>query len=520
MKLYWLWHSEFFLEMKNKKWEEKRILSDSWLSNYVFWDFMQRYPKLEIDFAKLDKIDWIFLSHAHCDHFDPYTLIEIYKHQNPDILLPETLLHLQDILEKYLPTAKIIILKDREFINWQNLEFYWIVLRHTSSTNEDDVMTLAVSNDKEICYIEVDTALPETEDIYEELNKIFTRKDFSSICHLATRNELWWIFWSLDAKNFEERRENVKKYIETRMEETEWQYAKYDEWYEDYADLSRLKNYCKLFNGQWIAYPEFLWTEFDEVLIPFTLSEITDVERKTAKNYWRKIDMDFLWWWDKILIENWKILKNTKKISKKTSNEIKNSWIKIIANRDFSYKKNSKKFRKIISQPLFDNKKFLEDSENKKKFLEKLKYFLNTRFLSYQIWSIENPLRELVLRSKNKKYIISIKFENWEKIEKIYFAYSFKSMKFVEFTQDLWKDEYNEQYWASDLHDLFEWKQEMFSTFLHKLEKWKPLFFWTCLWMPFMASDIVRKKFEMHFEKAKSWRSVDEFCEWVLKKFK
>ena len=509
MKLYWLWHSEFFLEIKNKKWETKNILSDSWLSNYVFWDFMQRYPKLEIDFANLPKIDWIFLSHAHCDHFDPYTLIEIFKHQNPDILLPETLLHLEDILKKYLPTAKIVILKDREFTNWQDLEFYWIVLRHTSSTNEDDVMTLAVNNNSEICYIEVDTALPETEDIYEELNKIFTRKNFSSICHLATRNELWWIFWSLDAQNFEERRQKVKSYIETRNEETEWQYAKYDEWYEDYADLSRLKNYCKIFNGQWIAYPEFLWKEFDEILIPLSLAEITEIEKKTAKNYRRKIPMDFLSWWKKISVENWKIQSTPLPVGERLGVR---AWIKFIHNRDFTYKKNSKNFRKIISQPLSDNKKFL--SENREEFLKKMKYFLNTRFLAYQIWSIENPLRELVLRSPNKKYVICVKFSE---SDKIYFSYNFASMKFVQ-TSD--EKSYNEKYWASDLHDLFEWKQEMFSTFLHKLEKWKPLFFWSCLWMPFMTSDIVRKKFEMHFERAKIWKSVDEFCEGVLEKFK
>lgn len=502
MKLHWLWHSEFFLEIKNKQWQTKNILSDSWLSNYAFWDFMQRYPKLEIDFKNLGKIDWIFLSHAHCDHFDPYTLIEIYKHQNPDILLPETLLHLEDILKKYLPTAKIIILKDREFTNWQDLEFYWIVFRHTSSTNEDDVMTLAVSNNTEICYIEVDTAFPETEDIFEELNKIFTRKNYSSICHVSTRNELWWIFWSLDAQNFEERRQKVKNYIETRKEETEWQYAKYDEWYEDYADLSRLNNYCRVFNWQWIAYPEFLWTEFDEILIPLSLAEITEIEKKAAKDYRRKIPMDFLWGWKKISIENWKIFPGKEKFS----------WIKVLANRDFTYKKNSKNFRKIDSKPLFDNEKYL--SENREDFLKKMKYFLNTRFLAYQIWSIENPLRELVLRSPNKKYVICVKFSE---SDKIYFSYDFASMKFVQNSDE---KSYNEKYWASDLYDLFEWKQEMFSTFLHKLEKWKPLFFWSCLWMPLMASDIVRKKFEMHFENALKWKTVDDFCEGVLEKFK
>ncbi|MCD5382909.1 hypothetical protein LR002_02195 [Candidatus Gracilibacteria bacterium] len=47
-------------------------------------------------------------------------------------------------------------------------------------------------------------------------------------------------------------------------------------------------------------------------------------------------------------------------------------------------------------------KKFFANPENKEKFLQKLKYFLNTRFLFYQIGSIENPLCELILRSLEK----------------------------------------------------------------------------------------------------------------------
>jgi len=476
---------------------------------------MERYPKLKIDFSKLDKIDWIFISHAHCDHFDPYTLVEIFKHQTPEILIPETIIHLKGVLEKHLPAAKITILKDRNDTEWQWLELYWIVLRHTSSTNEDDVMTLAVNNETEICYIEVDTALPETEDIYEELNGIFTKKDFESICHLATRNELWGIFWSLDAINPKERSRKIKAYKETRQEETEWQYAKYDEWFEDYADLSKLKNYCKVFNGQWIAYPEFLWTQFDEILIPLTLSEITEIEKETSKNYWRKIPMEALLWWDELTIENWKIEKSTKK----------ENWIEIIANRNFTFNEKSRVIRKIKSKPL--NPWEIDENKLKSQILD----FLNNKFLTYQICSIENPLRELVLRSANKKYVIAVKFpDNSEedeivndaewvpqlKFTTIYFSYSFYSMRFKISKNE---SEYNESYWSNDLQDLFDWKQEMFSTFLHKLEKWKPLNLWTCAWMPLVASEIVKKKFEFHFERAGKWENVDSFCEGVLRRF-
>ena len=109
---------------------------------------------------------------------------------------------------------------------------------------------------------------------------------------------------------------------------------------------------------------------------------ITEIERKVAKKYWRKIDMDFLWWGEKIFFENGKIFKNSKNFFK--------SW---------------------------------------KNFSNELKKFFD---------------------------------------EKNDFSYSFKSMKFVE---DFEAKNYNEKYWASDLHDLFEWKQEM--CFRHFYISWK-----------------------------------------------
>jgi hypothetical protein len=131
------------------------------------------------------------------------------------------------------------------------------------------------------------------------------------------------------------------------------------------------------------------------------------------------------------------------------------------------------------------SKEELDENKLKSQILD----FLNTRFLTYQIGSIENPLRELVLRSPNKKYVIEVKFSKEttppqspslrgkpseseaggaKEFSSIYFSYSFKSMRFKISKSE---SHANESYWANDLHDVLNGKQEMFSTFLHKLEK-------------------------------------------------
>ncbi len=58
-------------------------------------------------------------------------------------------------------------------------------------TNEDDVMMIALENDRELLFAEIDT-LPEDddEDVQNALYRILTRKDYETICYLASRNEL------------------------------------------------------------------------------------------------------------------------------------------------------------------------------------------------------------------------------------------------------------------------------------------------------------------------------------------
>lgn len=58
-------------------------------------------------------------------------------------------------------------------------------------TNEDDVMMIAIESDRELLFAEIDT-LPEDddEDVQNALYRILTRKDYETVCYLASRNEL------------------------------------------------------------------------------------------------------------------------------------------------------------------------------------------------------------------------------------------------------------------------------------------------------------------------------------------
>jgi L-ascorbate metabolism protein UlaG (beta-lactamase superfamily) len=77
---------------------------------------MERNPMIKLDISKLQDLSAIFISHAHTDHFDPYTLLELYQNikPRPVLLIPETISFLVPLLEKNLPKQTVKILKNRE----------------------------------------------------------------------------------------------------------------------------------------------------------------------------------------------------------------------------------------------------------------------------------------------------------------------------------------------------------------------------------------------------------------------
>ncbi len=58
-------------------------------------------------------------------------------------------------------------------------------------TNEDDVMMIGVENEHELLFAEIDT-LPEEDnlDAQKKLFQLLTKKEYATVCYIASRNEL------------------------------------------------------------------------------------------------------------------------------------------------------------------------------------------------------------------------------------------------------------------------------------------------------------------------------------------
>ena len=63
---------------------------------------MERSVKVRFDRERLSSIDAIYISHSHTDHFDPYTLMELYAYAQPILILPFTIGYLVPLIREYL----------------------------------------------------------------------------------------------------------------------------------------------------------------------------------------------------------------------------------------------------------------------------------------------------------------------------------------------------------------------------------------------------------------------------------
>ena len=108
---------------------------------------MERSVKVRLDREKLSTIDAIYISHSHTDHFDPYTLVEIYAHARPLLLLPFTLEYLVPLLREYLGDIPLEILYPGKSFSLKGIAITGYMFPQSTITNEDDVMMIAIESD-------------------------------------------------------------------------------------------------------------------------------------------------------------------------------------------------------------------------------------------------------------------------------------------------------------------------------------------------------------------------------------
>lgn len=497
MKIDYLWHSEFMIHMKNSDWETIKIMSDSWLSDFVAWDMMARNPRIKIDYNKLKNLDAIFLSHSHLDHIDPYTLIEIFEklENKPDILLSETLSFLVPIFVKYLNNPNIIILENKKITDYKWLKITWFIYKNNFITNEDDVMTLFIENEEEMIYSDVDTEPGNNFEVLEYIYEKFVEKNYKQIVYLATRNELEWNLKLIDAKNIKERQKIDSEYKSFRKEEISREYEKFEvEWISSFYEIPNL---TKIFIWQWIVFPREINSEIFWVNT-MKLEQVKTLEENSAKKQWYRTKFSFFKWWQSYEIEN---------------NKIENTWdINYLIINDFI------DVNQDLKIDFYNQRKFWPQNNEKrevKKQKEIIIDLINNRFFPYALANIELPLKDAILESIEKKYSIKVRYWTKENFEDIYYVFDFGKLKFE--IENITNDYFNEDYWANDLEDFYDWTQELYSNFLHKLDEKKSYRLWTFLWANFLNNDLLYKKFEFHFKRAKNKESINDF---VLKYYK
>ncbi|MCE9599754.1 MAG: hypothetical protein K8S54_17475 [Spirochaetia bacterium] len=487
-------HSEAFLEMQNADGKTIRVLLDAWLSDFAFGDLLARNP-FSIDFKSIPVIDAIYISHTHCDHLDPYTLVPLYKIQNPILLLPETAAFLQPLIQQNLPQAKIQILRHAKKERILGLDFTAFAFPSSYLTNEEDVMPLCIASPEEAFFFEADTALPDDPAAHEAVTR--SVKHAKDRVFLSTRNELEALYASYDARNSDDRKRSLAAYKSKREHELSWEYERYAE-----LDLACPfdRPAVRVLAGQGMVLPAEIDPGAVKLSAPFPLSDVLVMERRMAR------DAGFTGLHFEALKAGMELTIEKAGHAKPEIRTGKATWLTSSKSFPVTFENASAPITLAKPGPIRPDSR--DADAQKIRFLA----LLNHRFLPFQTYHREEPLKKIL--ATESPYIIRIRFGNSQANTVTDFGIDFGKIQFQELP--LAERKYNEIYWANDLDDFMLGMQDQFSTTLHHLEPGTALRLWTMMGMPFLNSDFVQNKIAFHFERAARGLTVNDWMKDIL----
>ena len=286
MRITSLGHTECLIECPLANADVYRILLDSWLSDYCVADCMERSPRVTIDWTMLPRIDLVYISHSHLDHLDPYFLHELYEHQSPTLLIAETLAYLVPTLTAVLPAGtRIEILRHMETqVFAQEIELTGLVFSGEVITNEEDVMTLFVSQGDVCAYFEVDTVPPLIVSEQVLLQSLYTAKSYTRRLYIASANELEGNIAILDLANTQERVDFEVSYEARRRDEIHERTEVILEEDLPLANIWALPGFEVVYIGQGLQFPSSISRALAGTKV-MSLEQICALETETAREY-------------------------------------------------------------------------------------------------------------------------------------------------------------------------------------------------------------------------------------------
>jgi len=487
-----LGHSCIILDFQDDETREHtRILIDPWLSDHATGDGMGRFPRLRFDAHVLGTIDAVFLSHAHSDHLDPYTLVRLWRELEspPVLLLPITLAFLVPVFQEFLPDCEIGLLHAHTPVDFKGVELFGFFDVGMAPTNEEDVMVLVVRNGAEIALVEADANLAlEHPEFREFISALLAAPDIESAVFLTTENELTGTLGSKDCASSEDRDELADMAMNEMIASVQALY----EPSEDPSDLWNSGRLLRLIHGQGLAAPSELDPQWQHILFPVRIAHRVQQERATAQRVGLRHRIDSLTVGGVHTITDGHI----------EAIEPLPGLTQLDHDDSRTFDRHSTFFPTVPLAPLRLDERDVQTQR------ARIQALLNDRFLPYLHGMRQPPVLHL-LAGYGGTYRVRIHYGSTPQRGALDYVLGFEHPHFLEEEPDGMAPA--ETYWANDLDDFLDGRCDEFSTFCRTQFPNQEMRLWACLATPLLNSDLVIQRVRHHFQRAQDGLTPGSF---------
>ncbi len=452
---------------------------------------MGRFPRLRFDMADLGPIHGVYLSHAHSDHLDPYTLVRLWGELEdpPALLLPVSLAFLLPIFQEHLHDPDVRVLEPHVAVPFRGVEVLGFFDVGPDPTNEEDVMVLVVLNGAELVLVEADARLSlQMPGFRDYISQFFRAPGIESAVFLTTENELTGTLEGRSCSSTEARQDLVDRAVNEMLEAVQELY----EPVEDPNDLWHGAHVLRLVHGQGLTAPHELDPRWQRILFPVRIEDRVREERAAAER------SGFAHGIDSLTVG----LVHTIVAGRVRSTEpmLGLALLDDEANRTFDER--SDFFPELPCAPLRLGER---DVQRQRARIAEL---LDGRFLPY-LHGLRMPPVLHLLGGYGGVYRVRVHFGSTVDELALDYVLGYGARGFVEV--ELSGEEAHEAYWANDLEDFLDGTCDEFSPFCRTQLPVPEMRLWACLATPLLHSDLVAKRVALHFERARDGLTAGSF---------
>jgi len=460
-----------------------RILVDPWLSDHATGDAMGRFPRLRYQVEDLEPIHGIYLSHAHCDHLDPYTLVRLWRELEspPALLVPVSLQFLIPVFQEHLDDPDIRVLEGHVPMSFRGVELLGFFDISYDATNEEDVMVLVVTHGSERVLIEADARLSlEFPNFRQYISMLMRGPGIDSAVYLTTENELTGTLGSRSCGSLEERESLRGRAAEEMWESVHQLYQPMD----DPMDLWQGEHVLRLVHGQGLTAPHELDSRWQRILFPVRIADRVGAERMVAEQNGCRHRIDGL---------------DVGQIHTVVGGRIERResapGLQLLDSEDSrDFDATLRFFPPLGCAPLRSEPRDVD--AQRVRILE----LLNGSFLPYLHGLRQPPVLHL-LANHGGRYRVRVHYGHTVEGPAWDYVLSYGASGFEETSAS--SQLVQEAYWGNDLEDFLDGRCDEFTPFCRQQFPVEEMRLWVCLATPLLHSALVLKKVNLHFERAR-----------------